>query len=112
MAERVRRGCRGDGIDWSVLDPTVRIAGIAWLHRAFGECPPREERLRTQVRCARLSMVTAADELRIAIRGVSTAGRDLRAACGVAATGYAGGISGEAYPAHAKGADADERAAR
>jgi hypothetical protein len=41
--------CGVEGIDGGVLDSTVRIARVAGVHSAPGECAPRQERLGTQV---------------------------------------------------------------
>jgi hypothetical protein len=61
-------------------------------------------------RRARLPVVAAVDELWLVGRGVSAPGRPVRATHGGAPARDAAQLSSPAYPAHAKGPDADEHA--
>ena len=87
----------GDGIDRGVLDPLVRVAGVAGPHRVSGQCPACEERLGAQVGRAGLPMAPAADELRFAVGSISTQGRDLRVALDHAAADDVAVLPGTAH---------------
>ena len=93
-----------------VLDPAVRVAGVARLHGAAGQCAPCEERLGPQVRRAGLPVAAAVDDLRSAQRRVSPGRAGVRAACAVAPARDCCSRPRPASAAHAKGAHPDERA--
>src|SRR4051812_36170077 len=103
---RCRYGC--NGIHGRVLDPVVRVVGVARLQGASGQCAACEERFGPQVRCTGLPVATAAADLWFAEGCVSAGRHGVRIALVVATARDAAGGSGPAGAADAEGADANE----
>ena len=94
------------GVFWI---PVVRAAGVPGIHRSVGQRAARQERLRAQVRRAGLPVVATTHDLRAAQRGVSPSRRRVRAALVLAPARHVAAQPGTPCPAHAEGADPDER---
>ena len=97
------------GVYWI---PVFEVLDRAGVRGVPGRCPGDQAGQRSQERRARLPVDSRADELRIAPGGLSPVGPDLRAAGLRAPARSHDPGPGAVRAAHAKGDDADERAAR